>query len=175
MNKKIFSLVLVPTVIMMVFGVLFFSGVKEVRAQTVSWTAVSGGLSDFRVNAFAVSGSNIFAGTQSGGVFLSTNNGSSWSAVNNGLTNLFVNAFAVSGSNILVGTDGGIFRASLTSAPATFATPVNYAVGANPFNVITAHLNGDPLVELITSNFSGNTVSIRYGMGNGIFGDLQNF
>src|SRR3990167_8437612 len=112
MNKKIFSLVLVPTVIMMVFGVLFFSGVKEVRAQTVSWTAVSGGLSDFRVNAFAVSGSNIFAGTQSGGVFLSTNNGSSWSAVNNGLTNLFVNAFAVSGSNIFAGsanTNGGVF------------------------------------------------------------------
>jgi ligand-binding sensor domain-containing protein len=64
-----------------------------------------------------VSGSNIFAGTL-GGIFLSTNNGTSWTAVNTGLifTNTLgqqstqsVSAFAVSGGNIFAGTGGGVF------------------------------------------------------------------
>jgi hypothetical protein len=58
------------------------------------------------VNALAVSGANLFAGTD-GGVFLSTNNGTSWTAASTGLTNTFVNALAVSGTNLFAGTSGG--------------------------------------------------------------------
>ena len=39
-----------------------------------------------------------------GGVFLSTNNGTSWTAVNSGLTNTDVHALAVSGTNLFAGT-----------------------------------------------------------------------
>jgi len=39
------------------------------------------------VYSLAVNGSNLFAGTERGGVFLSTNNGTSWTAVNTGLPN----------------------------------------------------------------------------------------
>ena len=39
-----------------------------------------------------------------GGVFLSTNNGTSWTAVNTGLTNTFVSSLAVSGTNLFAGT-----------------------------------------------------------------------
>ena len=46
------------------------------------------------INCFAVSGTNLFAGTINGGVFLSTDNGTSWTAVNNGLTDATVRAFA---------------------------------------------------------------------------------
>jgi ligand-binding sensor domain-containing protein len=53
-----------------------------------------------------VSGSNLFAGTY-GGVFLSTNNGTSWTAVNTGFRNTSVPAFAVSDSNLFAGTYGG--------------------------------------------------------------------
>ena len=48
------------------------------------------------IHCFAVSGTNLFAGTDGGGVFLSTNNGTSWTAVNTGLTNTYVYALAVS-------------------------------------------------------------------------------
>jgi hypothetical protein len=41
-----------------------------------------------------------------GGIFLSTDNGSSWNAVNNGLTNLSVRSLAISGNNIFAGTSG---------------------------------------------------------------------
>ena len=74
------------------------------------------------VFAFAVSGSNLFAGIY-GGVFLSTNNGTSWTAVNSGLTNTSVRALAVSGSNLFAGTDyGGVF---LSTNNGTSWTEVN--------------------------------------------------
>jgi hypothetical protein len=54
-----------------------------------------------------VSGTNLFAGTWGGGVFLSTNAGTSWTAVNTDLTNNFVSALVVSGSKLFAGTWGG--------------------------------------------------------------------
>jgi len=87
-----------------------------------SWTAVNTGLTYPLVNALAVSGTNLFAGTGRDGVFLSTNNGTSWIAVNTGLTNLYVYAFAVSGTNLFAGTFGGVF---LSTNNGTSWTDVN--------------------------------------------------
>jgi hypothetical protein len=64
------------------------------------------------VSALAVSGTNLFAGLQGGGVYLSTNNGTSWTAVNDGLNNLFVNALLASGTNLIAGTSAGVWRRS---------------------------------------------------------------
>ncbi|MDZ7291387.1 MAG: choice-of-anchor D domain-containing protein [candidate division KSB1 bacterium] len=59
------------------------------------------------VACFTVSGTNLFAGTQGGGVFLSTNNGVTWNAVNTGLTNYDVRGLCASGTNLFAGTWGG--------------------------------------------------------------------
>ena len=56
----------------------------------------------------AISGTNLFAGTYGGNVFLSTNNGTSWNSKSSGLPGLRVNAIAVSGTNIFAGT-GGVY------------------------------------------------------------------
>jgi len=56
-----------------------------------------------------VSETNLFAGTYTNGVFLSTNNGISWTPVNSGLTNVNVQALAASGSNLFGGTGDGVF------------------------------------------------------------------
>jgi hypothetical protein len=48
----------------------------------------------------AVSGTNLFVGTQGSGVFLSTNNGTSWTPVNSGLTGTYVHVLAASGTNL---------------------------------------------------------------------------
>ena len=72
-----------------------------------SWTVI---VKNTVVRSFAVSGNNIFAGTQDYGVFLSTNNGTSWTSVNSGFPgSTWVNSFAVSGSNIFAATYGGVF------------------------------------------------------------------
>ena len=71
------------------------------------WVEKNNGLFGGNVNTLVVNGTNLFAGTDGGGVFLSTNNGSSWTAVNNGLTNLLVLSLAINGTNLFAGTDGG--------------------------------------------------------------------
>src|SRR3989337_1316958 len=63
------------------------------------WYQTNGPYGGF-INCLTVSGTNLFAGTRSGGVFLSTNSGSSWVEVNNGLTNTYVNALVTAGTNI---------------------------------------------------------------------------
>jgi photosystem II stability/assembly factor-like uncharacterized protein len=67
-----------------------------------SWQAV--GLQQKWVWSFAISGTNVFAGTSGYGVFLSIDNGITWQAVNSGLTHSVVFSLAVSGSNVFAGT-----------------------------------------------------------------------
>jgi hypothetical protein len=57
---------------------------------------------------------NLFAGSNSMGVFRSTDNGTNWTAVNNGLTNLYVNGLFVSGSYLFAGTNNGIWKRPLS-------------------------------------------------------------
>jgi len=69
------------------------------------WVQMSNGIVTTQyVRALTVVGASLFAGTD-GGVFLSSNNGTSWTSV--GLTNQVVNSFAVSGTNLFAGTPGG--------------------------------------------------------------------
>lgn len=57
---------------------------------------------------------DIFAGTDIGGVYRSSNDGANWTAVNNGLPSLYIRALAIDSSgNIFVGTQGaGVLRSS---------------------------------------------------------------
>ena len=77
------------------------------------------------VEAFAVIGTNLFAGTNGNGVFRSTDNGTSWTAANSGLTTPYVRALLASGTRLYSGTagfGGGIFVSSDTGASWTSAT-----------------------------------------------------
>jgi hypothetical protein len=84
-----------------------------------SWTAVKPGPTDSIIHCFAVSGSNIFTGTESGGIFLSTDTGKSWTAVNSGLTSIGilyhpVNFLAVNSTYIFAGKDSCVWRRPLS-------------------------------------------------------------
>jgi hypothetical protein len=59
------------------------------------------GLGSMQVSCLAVSGSNIFAGTQEDGIYLSTDNGNSWTLLNSSINTW---SLAISGSNIFAGT-----------------------------------------------------------------------
>ncbi len=79
---------------------------KLTNAQWVPTQGPGGGT----IVCLAVSGSNVFAGTYSAGVFLSTNNGANWRAINNGMTNSVVYAITTIGTNVFAGTYGsGVF------------------------------------------------------------------
>jgi hypothetical protein len=92
------------TIIRIIF-IFIFAASTPIFAQ---WMQTSGP-NGFYVSCFAVLDTNIFAGTMEGGVFLSTNNGTSWTAVNSGLTNNDIRSLAISGTNIFAGTGGGVF------------------------------------------------------------------
>ncbi|MFZ4590996.1 MAG: T9SS type A sorting domain-containing protein, partial [Ignavibacteria bacterium] len=72
----------------------------------VSWTRLTNGLTNNFILTLASSGSIIVAGAEhypvTGGVYLSTNSGTSWSLA--GLSNYDIYSLAISGTNILAGT-----------------------------------------------------------------------
>ena len=74
-----------------------------------SWTQINNGLSNLYINAFTISGSNLFAATSGSGIFYSGNNGATWTATNNGINSSYLNiqSLAISGSNLFAGTNGG--------------------------------------------------------------------
>ena len=133
-----------------------------------------------------MSGGNIFAGTN-GGVFLSTNNGTSWIAINSGLTNTPVNCLAVSGSSIFAGiygrgvflstNDGTSWKAVDSGLPAQ--APIGQAswsaqcFAVNGTNIFAGIANSIGHVYLSTDNGTSwtavnslNPVDAGLGMGN---------
>jgi hypothetical protein len=90
-------------------------GVFRSTNNGTSWTADNSGLpANPLVRSFAVSGSNIFAGTI--GVYLSTDNGARWAAVDSGLpVNTHVTCLAVSGNTVFAGVgDSGVWYRPLS-------------------------------------------------------------
>jgi hypothetical protein len=69
--------------------------------------------------------------------------------------------------------------------PSGFSAPVNYPVGTNPQAVVTADVNGDGKLDLITANqgtydsatgtYVGGGVSVLLGNGRGGFGAARNY
>ena len=85
-------------------------GVFSSTNNGANWNAANSGLPGF--STFAVSDTNLFAGTGNG-VFLSTNDGTSWFAASTDLTNANVTSLAISGPNLLAGTyNGGVYRST---------------------------------------------------------------
>jgi hypothetical protein len=56
------------------------------------------------VTCFAIKGSNIFAGTQKNGVYLSTDNSSNWIKKNKGLLDTDIKSLAIKDTNVFAGT-----------------------------------------------------------------------
>src|SRR5690349_7900606 len=62
--------------------------ISVAKPGDISWV---GGLPQSNaVSSLAVNGSNLFAGTYYGGVYLSTNAGNSWTAVNSGIAATYI-------------------------------------------------------------------------------------
>ncbi len=62
-----------------------------------------------QVNTLAVVDSNIFAGTDGAGIFLSTDNGKNWESINHGLQSKVIHKIFLDGITIFAGTDSGAY------------------------------------------------------------------
>ncbi|MFZ1978748.1 MAG: T9SS type A sorting domain-containing protein [Bacteroidota bacterium] len=166
-----------------VINTFFFAGtaggVFRSTDKGASWTAVDSGLTIGFVACLAscsdgAGGTNLFAGTMldngyrfslGGGVFRSTNNGTSWSAVNNGLKASPVFAFAVSPNgtgdkNLFAAGDSGVF---LSTDHGTSWTAVNNGLPKYSIHALAAYPNGAGGMNL----FAGTN-------GSGIFRSTDN-
>ena len=94
------------------------------------------------IGSLAVMGTNLFVGTvDGGGVYRSTNNGTSWTDINAGMGisvdggNPHVYALAVSGTNIFAGTDVYAYRSTNSGTSWTILTSSGMPGMAVPFLV----------------------------------------
>jgi hypothetical protein len=136
---------------------------------SAQWIQTNGPYSGF-IRTLAVSGTNLFAGTY-GGVFHSTNNGTSWTAASTGLTNANVWSLAVSGTDLFVGTSSGVWRRPLSEmittsvekeedlSPRRFALKQNYPNPFNPATTINFDLPVKSKVRLHIFNLLGEQVA----------------
>jgi len=134
--------------------------VDPLHSQWVRSGALEGG----NVSCLAINGTNLFAGSLSGGVYVSTNNGASWAAANDGLTNLTVRALTASGSNLFAATYGGVF---LSTNNGTSWTAVN--TGLTNVSVVSVTAIGS---KLFAGTAGGFFVSSNNGTGWAVTGPM---
>jgi photosystem II stability/assembly factor-like uncharacterized protein len=127
-------------------------------------------LNNVRVTAFLFNGSNILAGTEFYGVFLSIDNGASWTKVNDGLTNLWVTSLIISGTDLYAGTNwGGVWRRPLSQLtgisnkvkylPLEYGLYQNYPNPFNPTTTINYTLQKAGNIKLTIYNAIGSKVA----------------
>jgi ligand-binding sensor domain-containing protein len=111
----------------------------------------------------------LIAGTSGGGVFLSSNRGSTWSQHISGLTNLNVSALAIKGSDLFVGTlGGGVFLS--TNRGGTWApmdsglTNLSVSALAVSNSYLFAATNGGGI--FLSTNTGSRWSSVNYGLSN---------
>jgi 6-phosphogluconolactonase (cycloisomerase 2 family) len=113
-----------------------------------------------QITTLTVNGANLFAGTNLGGAFLSTDNGANWTPINTGLTTTNVWCFAVSpngagGTNIFAGTDAGVFLSTnngttWTAASSGLTTMNVWSLAVSGTNLFAGTIGGG--VFLSTNN-----------------------
>lgn len=85
------------------FIICFFCSLNVLHAQWVKTSFPTNNNNSLGITSFAISGTNIFVGTNASGIFLSTDNGASWDTVNSGLESHMVNCIVVKGTNLFAG------------------------------------------------------------------------
>ena len=133
--------------------VILLSSLLCATAIQAQWVLTNGPLGG-AVRCFAFSDTNLYAGTESAGISVTTDYGANWTPINTGLTNLSVRAFVISTNKtyIFSGTlGGGVFRS------------LNNGTGA----AWTAFNTG--LTNLSVYSLAANGASTFVGTGNGVF------
>lgn len=108
-----------------------------------TWGMVVNGLDaisgQWPIVALTSIGTNLFAGTKGGGMYLSTNNGQHWTQINEGLSERYVDCLASLGTTVFMGAYRGVFRT--TNNGATWST-----AGLSGTNVVSLATWGNKLI-----------------------------
>ncbi len=76
--------------------------------NNMAWTSYTTGLTNMTVTSLAIKGTNVFAGTLSGGIFKSPVSGAGWATANTGLPTMNIFALHSAGQWVVAGYKGGV-------------------------------------------------------------------
>jgi uncharacterized protein (TIGR03437 family) len=147
-----------------------FGGVYRTTDNGNSWMPVNSGLNYISVQAIAVAGETLFAGTSSSGVFILAEAELVWSESNAGLGSKQINTAIVSGSQTIVGTfGGGVYRSGNRGdnwAPSNSGLPPSADVKAfsRHNSTLFAGLNGEGV--FVSVDDGGSWAARANGLGN---------
>lgn len=108
--------------------------------------ATSGFPPGVQVNTFASTGSDVYVGTETSGIFRSTDGGIHWAQTNNGLIGYtqIVNSMAIQGSDLFAECNGNLFSSTN---------------GGNNWQLITNGIPGDTLSNKVDIDFDRSVYS----------------
>ena len=186
MKKNIFFTV----VVILLISLLTLVITENCMSQ---WIQCSSGLEAGTVHALAVSGNNIFAGTQGLGIYLSTNNGQNWT--HTALNNKNISSLAVSGNYIFAGiwNSSGVYLSTNNgttwtqtmlnnkSVESLVVSGNNIFAGTTSYGVYLSTNNGQTWDQTALNSLSvcclavsGNNIFAGTGFGQGVYLSTNN-
>ena len=134
-------------------------------ADGINWTYTTSGMTDQKIISLTPGGNNVFAGSESGGVYRSSDNGANWTPVNNGLTSFEIHTICSIAGNVYAGTNTGVYMTTnngdnwtIVSTPSVGS--IIYSVTAYDNKIIATSVNG----VFITTNGGANWSNITNGI-----------
>ncbi len=135
------------------------AGVSRSDNQGDQWTAA--GLAGTDVRSITAIDSTLFVGTQTLGIYKSTNWGVTWTAINNGLTSTAIRAIEAKGDTLFAGGQigTGVYRSTDLGASWTLLA------GGLPSSSYRGFASNGSLI--VTGGFSSSSVGVYYSRNNG--------
>ncbi|MGV8017399.1 MAG: T9SS type A sorting domain-containing protein [Ignavibacteria bacterium] len=121
----------------------------------INWQHSSNGMTNTQIISLEVCGINFFAGSETGGVYRSSDNGLNWIPVNEGLSNLAIHTLCSANDRIYSGTNSGIHLST------DFGNNWNRISYSPVGNVIYA------LVSFGDTVFTGTSTGVFYSINGG--------
>ena len=133
--------------------ILFLCGQSYAQWENIHF------LDTVKINSLVVIDSNIFAGTNGSGIFVSTDNGENWEEINEGLQSKIIHTIFINGTTIFTGTETG----------ASVSTNTGLS-----WNTINSGLSGLGVWSFaVSSNEYGDT-TLFAGVWNGVYASTNN-
>lgn len=136
----------------------------------LDWTYSNSGMTNGEIISFTSINNYIFAGSESGGVYRSSDNGYNWTPVNSGISNLTIHCLSSSGGNLYAATSNGVNLSTdngnswIKISGSTVGTII-YSVVAYSNKIIATSVNG----AFISSDGGASWNNISSGLSGYIY------